>query len=1822
MRVHPKDDQVCDASSPTTPWRGSFWSVSLGLAYVALSVTCSIVYLTLLQPAFSNDLWWSQFSPSYHQALLVDLINDQLATRAAGDVDLLAPRAAVAKTYDPAIASTADVYSTYARRLALAELTSLTYAVANLRTLTASWCTSTVTQYCWVDLARDFEIAHTIGRQTRCLARYRTNGAVYLETMLRNQIWDDFMQRYGGDDGAFTVAIQLWLTQVPAGVEWLTQTSAARATTSIDQEVAHWLSYNLTTFTLQWQNQWSTGIAETMVVSNALGLAQSVTLKHVPRTNEAWTGIILYFLLLNDLYAMQSVNRSLIRSADNSFSQPPETISFEDMLCLTDDNGNYANQVEAFRVQVGPFNSIDTYYVSVPPAVVALYDTFQTAYFVSVDENHKVQSQAMQHRRTALSDVALVPTPTAWLDPTRLYYGGNPMCLFGGPQPFVQETFGFNDACLSQLPLTVSLTPMSSVFAALVLGSSLDVDATCALTAPPVASCDDTLVAVVQVTRDMATVATALTPLVQSAADAIASTTVSLMQFATASDGTNWTVLRHPLLQDQEWAFFGWTFVYDWVQGKREVVSFEGDVSSLVLVSTAYSPHLVASSATAVCAATKYIYYLVVYVSAVLTLVAMACLLCAIIAVRGSVHAPNLMWFNRVVGSIWIGRPLLVVRGVTAMLLLSTSPLQPTQSNPSFLTRFTLIPRAWPETLIVAGEATWTLYVVHDFLTVVNVFGLTTTSCGPVSSWLAWAVLAGLDMLCPVQPTVTLHRQCTALDMDQSIDCSSGRLSIGSVDRLVLVVAVQVAALVLSIGIMWGYRHKSRCVVEQYGQQPRHVLGVAAVYLAPMPKVMGDGPHMLWSMDKVSCLMAGLVVLEWPGNFQTYTFDVKVWALHHHDTSPGLDRGTHKQTCPTTTDVSSLQHRLSTIASVAIQNMGRHGMWRFLLATWGVCFAMASIASSISYLSVSNLALANDLFWMSFNMTGSHRFVANWLNRQLVLDAFNNITLKLNLDSINQDNDVSSQTSGGTSVQSATNYGALMQYSELITLEPAIQGLRSMNGCLAPWIFTQYCFVDFNQQWEMANSATRQMRCQAMTSNGAVFLEAVIRNIDVRTFTECWGLGFDMAIATELRRTQAGQAWLTNVQSSDQLSIADEATRWRTMYGIRHFKTQWQNFKKIGLVNTYAVVNMFGLTYPFTLQHQNASFRMDKQSTFKMYWGLANDLMAVASNATSMGGRSLVRVSPDFAFANATSLESVLVQNGTLSMPLDAVSLLQQSTVLGPFGSIDTHVLPCPSEAKAAVRLALTLLRQTLYHSTEAQTTYGQFNFEASLVSPAPKAWTDMAILSVAGSLLCPGARLSLVSPISGGMVSLTSWEQNCAPFPLWSNYAPTQETMVMSAMLSSLSHETIPATCGQSVQNQQACIVSLTQTVSFVLGYVAQVDFDVVVAAADTATAAIRGMNVSFVQFGLLNDDTMQFFQLDVLDPTQVEFTFFAWLVLVDWTLGLREAISFEGDVGSVAVITEFQYPLQQPVNHGEFPVTLSFYMRGIVFYVTYAVITIATLALVYIFFCHGYVEVLNLFFLERVGAIVWVGRPLLFVRSLTAIGLLSTSSLALHSTGHITYFEDAHPPLLTTLLAANEVAWLVAISNDILMVFTQAFTAKYAGWDGVVACIATAIFSLMWPVVHEIEIDKQCHMAQVDFQIVCTSGVITIGYIRRLVIVVGIVLGSTVATFVVAWIWHRGRPARRRPRPLPSSIFLYSGAKYLFYKSRWRHDDVYYMDRMSAVLNGIVTLRHDSVIYGLDVKLWRTFQVQLPKIVISDVAFIQRAQHALPIVPPEHEA
>ncbi|OQS03450.1 hypothetical protein THRCLA_04244 [Thraustotheca clavata] len=245
-----------------------------------------------------------------------------------------------------------------------------------------------------------------------------------------------------------------------------------------------------------------------------------------------------------------------------------------------------------------------------------------------------------------------------------------------------------------------------------------------------------------------------------------------------------------------------------------------------------------------------------------------------------------------------------------------------------------------------------------------------------------------------------------------------------------------------------------------------------------------------------------------------------------------------------------------------------------------VLLLVGTVLSSLSYIQLANVNFSNDFWWANFNTTGILTFIANWYD--------------INTDSLYAD--TIEYSKDNTVVTYSPLYTSFVQFDVVNDIEIAIQ----------------YCWFDFDRKYTMASTSQRQERCEKYKTNGAVYLEAPLRNTVWSEFEFCWGTWFNIGIAKELQ----GSAWLAAVKSNIP-----------THFNISSYTVQWQSYKTIGLIDTFTIEIVFGVSYLINLQSTNGSFHLDQESSMKMYWTLARDFFAVNTNGSSIAGLSLLQKS-------------------------------------------------------------------------------------------------------------------------------------------------------------------------------------------------------------------------------------------------------------------------------------------------------------------------------------------------------------------------------------------------------------------------------------------------------------------------------------------------------------------------------------------------------------------------------------------------------------------
>ncbi|KAF0699377.1 Aste57867_10058 [Aphanomyces stellatus] len=725
----------------------------LGFVYVLLTAAGTVVYVDILTPSVANDHWWPHFNTTGAQTFLGDLYNAKLAT-GTKTLDLFS--SVVVKDYSQRLTSL-DLRQGTARSILLSRL-PLDQAISLIRSETFVDNMRTFPPPCWLDFSRMYEMAHTASHQVLCNQRRQANAAFYMATLLRNLQQSDLAASTYYPEVERVIFAPLQTTDHGAQV---VQSILARPWLSVADETSLWTSNGLAYFQNIVQNYYEEGMQDTIVIENAMGMRQTITIyrkPHVTRPKSYWTTVNAYCGMWNDLDSCAQSDASLIRSAPNNFEALGNNWDYYYSGTIG------TNATEIIRANLGPLTVIDIFLVPPPSSLLALVSNFKDTLYAS-----SLQSLSGLSAYVELSEPVVDAVPAAWVSPHATYYGGNPMCAYGTAMPFVQLSFSYDDDCGTQDQLVTRLAKDSVLFAMMATSvqSQTSFSSICGLcSSVSYASCLHTLASAYTVFHDL------VGPSLPSFANALQETNqdllplnTSFVQWATLH-GVDQVLTQRMVSPSDPWSFFGWMAMFDWANDGRQVFSFEGDYATYVLMSRPVSAvPLVADDQELPHSACVYLLVICIYVSAVLVVVLTLVLVYGTLA-RFNVDGRNLFVVNRLIGSTYVGRPFLFLRGFTAIIVLSTSPV--TLTSYSGMTKLDFAPRPLWHILVIAGEASWITYVVNDFL--VPLTSTYSAHYAPVSSILTWLILVVVEGSIPYRATASIDRKCSILSFIKGVN--------------------------------------------------------------------------------------------------------------------------------------------------------------------------------------------------------------------------------------------------------------------------------------------------------------------------------------------------------------------------------------------------------------------------------------------------------------------------------------------------------------------------------------------------------------------------------------------------------------------------------------------------------------------------------------------------------------------------------------------------------------------------------------------------------------------------------------------------------------------------------------------------------------------------------------------------------------------------------------------------------------------------------------------------------------------------------------------
>ncbi|OQR81884.1 hypothetical protein THRCLA_11318, partial [Thraustotheca clavata] len=1432
-----------------------------------------------------------------------------------------------------------------------------------------------------------------------------------------------------------------------------------------------------------------------------------------------WSLVNAYPGVWNDLWECQAVGCSLIRGANNYSDQVKLNWEVTDLGIPV--GKPLADLIDA---NFGQFGSIDIYLGEKPTSLEFYYLAYRNFVITSL-MNHELSSKYMNITQLSL-DIA----PLAWRGENMTYYTGNPMCLSSIPKTFVQSQFSFYDACTTQTQSQITLTRASLLFSLISMHitsnesfSSLTTLCSQCFTLREKEMCD------VRIKNAMDIIAVSDIQFYDGKQLMNAMKLLNLTMIQFASNASKPTFLTQSVVATNDpWSFFGWSMVYDWLQGDREVFKFESDQGLYLLITDYNEPaQFPANPLELTQYACTYIWMILVYSSILMVCVVLIIILTTI-ATKDERCGLDLVLFHRVASIVWVGRPFLALRGFSALVLLSTSPLDFMSENG--ISKFVVKPRSTIEAMVFASEATWITYVIVDLILPLTQHHAATYA--PTSAFMAWITMVAIEISSPFVATASINQTCSIVTLGLSATCSGGVVQIGSVSRFIILCLINILSVFTAL-----------CYTLVFVKSTNVSMDLKKYDMMPAAAVS------FFHWDNGSCfrspvkqIMAGMLP------FKKIVFHINLWQLINPKT------------------LNTLQSKLS------IPNMSAQVPWQFgIWEAGGIVYVIMSVIGSYTYIYVSSTVMSNDFWWDSFNSSGHQTFLATLFTNQLQVTGS---ATNLDLTNFQYADNTNLYNTIDTVLHVPTLYATMIQ-DEVNTLSNVIQGIRQMDGCKVPWIASYFCYVDFNKSWEMALSTHRQQQCALLDmDNGAVYLESYLRNVNWEEYNYCWLTSLEIGVLSFLRSSIQGQLWIQSI-TKNLLPVSAEVDYWNQK-GITKFITQWQNYKALGVIESFSIRNAFGLSYPITLKYSNCSRHTNMQTSFKMQWPLASQFWAIATNGSLMSGASLVRQSPRYAFANTTMLD-VLTENMTVVAPLDIGFVIIQNTI-GPFGEVMMRRIAYPAILLTWYKTIQSLTFKSILQANSSSFATLSSIAASTMLNTAPKSCGQNKFLG--GDITCPTqtvpSTLAIFYSIQGVCVSQKQ------------DAIMASGLMGTQVLLSVGPKYDIKQACKESVMGTMPnCLSLFLQSKNFVSEQFTQEQWNFTMSLSESTKSYFQQqLPVVITQYMQNGNDTF-LLQGKLFDSLDIDYHLYGWLYLLEWLSGVREVVQFSGVNGSIIALSGRNAINSGPINRLEVPVNVAIFFRYVLLYVSTVLLLVALLACIYIAFSRCCIEGFNMLALNRVTGLVWIGRALLFLRGVTAICLLSTSKLALQQSNGFYYLVEQSQSYVASIMAAGEVTWLVYLLNDCFSVITREYTQIYADHSCIAVWLATAIWSLFGPIRHEANIYRTCTAVTIDEEIMCHAGEVAIGSFNRFCGLIGLSGALVLITFCL----QRCRHSYVRDITHPIHL-LHATALYHYNRERWTFNDIYYIDRASAAFNGLISWPwNEENMAVLDIKTWRMF-------------------------------
>ncbi|KAF0705253.1 hypothetical protein As57867_007063, partial [Aphanomyces stellatus] len=549
--------------------------------------------------------------------------------------------------------------------------------------------------------------------------------------------------------------------------------------------------------------------------------------------------------------------------------------------------------------------------------------------------------------------------------------------------------------------------------------------------------------------------------------------------------------------------------------------------------------------------------------------------------------------------------------------------------------------------------------------------------------------------------------------------------------------------------------------------------------------------------------------------------------------------------------------------------------------------------------------------------------------------------------------------------------------------------------------------------------------------------------------------------------------------------------------------------------------------------------------------------------------------------------------------PITVVNLVH--AMIGPFGSIDMYSVSPPASLRnlvASFQGFVTSMAQSNQALGNAMTAIPSLNAD-----PVAPLWTQAPYLYKGGDPTCV-TRIGKPYVQSSFAVDVTCSNQDRHTILLGKFNALFALVASSSAPSTDVN---IAAVCDMCPTLRAPCVAVMAPAAAAlaIMKKDNAAAVDTIIDQVKSARDDITAIGVGTLQFAVntnSGNDTLLTQRLLSTEPALWDVI--GWVYLFEWATGVREVISFEGNVNIFPLVSNKYVPVINKAREVEVPRSACQYLWVASVIVSVVLFVVAILSTLYAGLARFRIVGRNLFQINRIVGAVWLGRPLLLLRGMTALVLFSTSPLSFDVKDGFTQFNFAPRSFFDSMVVSGEAMWISYVLNDFVLVLNFNSNADFAPVSTALCWIIHVVLDVASPPRITATIDRQCTTNYLDKLLTCTSGSIQLGSVPRALTLVLVHLGCTTFSFVGMKIWRSFRRSSKSSSASDGHLLL-SATALAFLRQDVLADGTRVVDRSALAMSGVLTFGP----YMFDVKLW---------LVVVDPEAARHAKWGMKLFPP----